>query len=168
LRVFRVTSLTGFLAWLVSGAMAQKGERTCRSSDLRVVSSFVASGDMVPADCREQARFVALALAGYPQANAWHWVVACDQAAWQRFLRLSGRPGSAEILASTDLEGRTTYLRGDKLLHPDDLQADARMVIGHELAHIRLGSEDELSADRLSRVWLKLGYGSLLGRNRGP
>jgi hypothetical protein len=122
-----------------------------RGSDLRVVSSFVATGEIVPADCGAEVGIVTRALARRPGPAGWHWVVLCDEAAWRRFLVLSGRPGEDEILASTDLDGRTTYLRGDKLLHPLDFCADPQRVIGHELAHIELQSGDELATEGLSR-----------------
>ena len=159
MRSIQAIGLAVLLAALGRTGFCQSGP----GSDLRVVSSFVAVGQAVPEECREQVEVVTRVIAGYPQPSGWHWVLVCDAAAWQRFLRLSGRPGQNDILASTDLEGRITYLRGDKLLHPGDVRAGIGAVIGHELAHIRLGSEDELSADRLSRSWQKFGDASLSG-----
>jgi hypothetical protein len=69
------------------------------------------------------------------------------------FLRLSSRDEQAEIYASTDLSGRTTYIRGAKLLYPYDLQAEPDDIIAHELAHIRLRSSSEARADSLARRW---------------
>jgi len=151
--------LVVILAMGFGGAVAQ----AWAGSDLRVVSSFVGVGETVPEDCREQVGLVTQVMAGYLLPGGWHWVVVCDAAAWQRFLRLSGRPGRGDIRASTDLEGHTTYLRGDTLLHRGDFGAGAEEVIGHELAHIRLGSGDEGSAEELSRSWRK----ALRGGNAG-
>ena len=122
-------------------------------SDLRVVSSFVAVGELAPAECTSEIEAFAHAIAGRPQPLDWHWVLVCDQAGWNRFLRLSGRAGQEEILASTDLAARTTYLRGDKLLHPKDFATSPIVVIGHELAHIQLQTGDEFAAERLNRAY---------------
>jgi hypothetical protein len=122
-------------------------------SDLRIVSSFVAAGEPVPEACREEAHAFAASLVRYPRPGAWHWVLVCDEAGWRRFLRLSGRAEGAAIYASTDLEGRTTYLRGAKLLYPYDLEASPEGIVAHELAHIWLRSEDEARAEELVRLW---------------
>jgi len=122
-------------------------------SDVRFVSSFVAAGEPVPSECREEAHTFALSLVRYPRPESWHWVLVCDEAGWRRFLRLSGRSEGAAIYASTDLGGRTTYIRGAKLLYPYDLHADPDEIVAHELAHIRLQSESESRVSDLVREW---------------
>ncbi len=131
-------------------------ERALRvdASDVRIVSSFVATGQPVPGECREEAHTLAECLIHYPRPISWHWVLLCDEAGWRRFLRLSGRQENEAIYASTDLEARTTYLRGAKLFIAIDLDAGGDSVIAHELAHIRLNSSDEQAAKELARAWL--------------
>jgi hypothetical protein len=122
-------------------------------SDVRVVSSFVAAGEPVPRECREEAYILARSLVRYPRPASWHWVLVCDEAGWRRFIRLSGREEQAAIYASTDLAGRTTYIRGAKLLYPGDLRANPDDIIAHELAHIYLNGASESGADELARLW---------------
>lgn len=132
--------------------------------DVRIVSSFVAPGEPVPAQCISEAKVFAQAVTRYPQPEGWHWVLICDEAGWRRFLDLSGRPGEYAIYASTDLEGRTTYLRGDKLLHSIDLRAKPEEIMAHELAHIRLHAEDEHDAQKLGQYWLRATNGGRRGQ----
>lgn len=138
---------------LASGASAQSGPAIADDSDIRIVSSFVAAGRPVPAECRLQAHAFAESLVRYPRPWSWHWVLVCDEAGWRRFLRLSGRGEQAAIYASTDLEGRTTYLRGAQLLLPSDFGAEINAVAAHELAHIQLNSGDESQVASLARTW---------------
>ena len=128
-------------------ATGQKPPESADDSDVRIVSSFVAPGEPVPDQCREEAHTFAWSLVRYPRPAAWHWVLVCDEAGWRRFLRLSGREEQAAIYASTDLAGRITYIRGAKLLYPFDLQAEPDDIIAHELAHIQLESSSESRAD---------------------
>jgi len=107
----------------------------------------------VPSECREEVHVFALTLVRYARPDSWHWVVICDEAGWRRFLRLSGRDEGASIYASTDLDAKTTYIRGAKLLYPYDLHADPDDIIAHELAHIQLRTESEVRADDLARLW---------------
>ena len=123
------------------------------ASDVRFVSSFVAAGQPAPNECREEAHIFALSLVRYPRPTSWHWVLICDEAGWRRFLRVSGRSEGAAIYASTDLGGRSTYIRGTKLLYPYDLQSDPDEIVAHELAHIRLQTESEDRVRELVRLW---------------
>lgn len=134
-------------------AASQSSQAATDTSDVRIVSSFVAAGAPVPKECRKEAYTLALNLVRYPRPASWHWVLVCDEAGWRRFLRLSGRDEQTAIYASTDLAGRTTYIRGAKLLYPNDLQACPAGIIAHELAHIRLQSDSEAGADDLVRLW---------------
>jgi hypothetical protein len=134
-------------------APGQRSPEAVDVSDVRIVSSFVAPGDPVPGECREEAHAFAMTLVRYPRPASWHWVLICDEAGWRRFLRLSGRGDREGIYASTDLAERTTYLRGVKLLYPYDLYAEPDDIIAHELAHIWLDSSNESSADSLARRW---------------
>jgi hypothetical protein len=124
-------------------------------SQVRIVSSFVDPAERVPAECLREAGLLVGRLVRYPRPASWRWVLVCDEAGWARFLRLSGRGGQGEIYASTDLESGTTYVRGSKLLNPDDLRASPDAVIAHELAHIQLHSRDEVAAEALGRSWLR-------------
>lgn len=141
---------------VAAGGVPMRGQtppRTADNSDVRIVSSFVPAGEPVPGECREEAHVFARSVARYPRPDSWHWVLICDEAGWRRFLRLSSRDERAAIYASTDLSGRTTYIRGAKLLYPYDLQAEPDDIVAHELAHIRLQSSSEARADSLARLW---------------
>jgi hypothetical protein len=138
------------LLFLAPGAFAQAG---ADHSDIRIVSSFVAPGEPVPENCRQQAHVFAESLVRYPRPAAWHWVLVCDEAGWRRFLRLSGRGEQDSIYASTDLAGRATYLRGAKLFSASGFGVGLNHVVAHELAHIWLNTEDESKADELARAW---------------
>ena len=144
------------LATCSLSAASQSSQAATDASDVRIVSSFVAAGAPVPKECRKEAYTLALNLVRYPRPVSWHWVLVCDEDGWRRFLRLSGRDEQADIYASTDLAGRTTYIRGAKLLYPYDLQASPGGIVAHELAHIRLQSDSEARADELVRLWQEL------------
>jgi hypothetical protein len=134
-----------------SGAgLAHIAPSVADASDVRIVSSFVAPGRPVPAECRDEAHVFAGSLVRYPRPVSWHWVLICDEAGWRRFLRLSGRREDEAIYASADLESRTTYLRGPKLLYPGDFGVRPDEIVAHELTHIWLNSSDELAARRLA------------------
>ncbi len=138
---------------LAPGAFAQAAPPADDRSDIRIVSSFVAPGEPVPENCRQQARAFAESLVRYPRPASWHWVLVCDEAGWSRFLRISGRGGQDSIYASTDLAARTTYLRGAKVSAASDFGVEMDRVVAHELAHIRLNSDDESKAEALASLW---------------
>jgi hypothetical protein len=48
------------------------------------------------------------------------------------------------------LDAKTTYVRGWALLHPfsDDLVAQPRHIVAHELGHILLNTHDEDNAEK--------------------
>jgi len=137
-------------------------------SDVRIASSFVAAGEPVPSECLEEAHIFAMSLVRYPRPDTWHWVLICDEAGWRRFLRLSGRSEGAAIYASTDLGGRTTYIRGAKLLYPYDLHVSPDGIVAHELAHILLRTESEARVNDLVRAWQGEGEtGITIGLHQG-
>jgi hypothetical protein len=94
-------------------------------------------------------------------------VLVCDEAGWERFLRLSGRWEGDPIYASTDLAGRATYLRGAKLLTYEDFGVELDNVMRHELAHIRLNSTDEAEAEALSRQGAEVNWDTKQTQNTG-
>ncbi len=138
---------------LCGRGLAQVSPPLTDQSDVRIISSFVAPGKPVPPECRQQAHIFAELLVRYPRPGSWHWILVCDEAGWRRFLRLSGRPEEAGIYASTELDARTTYLRGAKLLCFNDINPSPNQIVAHELAHIWLQSDDEARSNRLARRW---------------
>jgi hypothetical protein len=59
--------------------------------------------------------------------------------------------GNSNIpLAATDLESKTTYVRGWAPIHlfSDDLFAQPRHIVAHELGHITLNTHNEAKAER--------------------
>ncbi|HEY6770573.1 MAG TPA: hypothetical protein VI386_37995 [Candidatus Sulfotelmatobacter sp.] len=57
---------------------------------------------------------------------------------------------SNQPLAATDLESKTTYVRGWALIRPfiDDLFAQPRHIVAHELGHIMLNTQNESKAEK--------------------
>jgi len=155
------------LLFLATGTYAQTRQQEADRSDIRIVSSFVVAGEPVPEDCGRQAHVFAESLVRYPRPNSWHWVLVCDEAGWERFLRLSGRWEGDPIYASTDLAGRATYLRGAKLLTYEDFGVELDNVMRHELAHIRLNSTDEAEAEALSRQGAEVNWDTKQTQNTG-
>jgi hypothetical protein len=108
----------------------------------------------LPADCQAEAAVLSPLLTRY-HSPSWTWVVACDEAAWTQVeshigftietVTTKGTP-----LAATDLSGRTTYVRGYALIHPfsDDIVAQPRHIVAHELGHITLNTHNEAKAER--------------------
>jgi hypothetical protein len=168
-RVIRARVIGGILgsslAFSAAG-LCQTSAGGTDNSDVRIVSSFVPAGEPVPRECRDEARLFAESLIRYPRPASWHWVLLCDEAGWRQFLRLSGRSEGEAIYASTDLEACTTYLRGAKLFNLSNFGADADEVVAHELAHIRLDSQDEAAAQDLARVWQRYFRKGDSGTNR--
>ena len=156
MKVLRVIGGVLFLsAMFPAGVLAQRSpSRNTSIQVIQVVSSFVASGQPAPQECSEESTVLVREIHAFPQSGPWRWIVLCDEAAWEQFLRRSGRRGEQGIYASTNLTLRTTYLRGATLLHPEDFRAQPAHVIAHELAHIVLSTSDEDRADAQCRKWM--------------
>jgi hypothetical protein len=126
----------------------------CGQNTISVVTVFPHPHAQLPAVCQAQADILSQTIQRYPHPEAWHWVLLCDDPAWQHLLTHLDRRGEA-VYALTDLEGSTTYLRGATLLRPDNAQARPDHVIAHELAHIALHDRDESLAEQLASGWLR-------------
>jgi hypothetical protein len=99
----------------------------------------------LPTECQQESAILAPLLAQY-QTPSWTWFVACDEAAWTKVadhigftvetITTGGQP------SRTDLRTKTTYVRGWAQLSPfgDDLVAQPRHIVAHELGHIMLMS----------------------------
>jgi hypothetical protein len=63
----------------------------------------------------------------------------------------------SQPLAATDLANKTTYVRGWALLHPfsDDLVAQPKHIVAHELGHITLNTHNEAKAEKRGMELLK-------------
>jgi hypothetical protein len=109
-----------------------------------------------------------LQIAGeFPMVHRWTFYIVCDEASWRRFVRRSGqldhgiavngisyhnRP-DVQVYGTTYLASRVTYIRGDKLLHPDPGITPSH-IVAHELAHIILKSPDEVRVDHVALSWM--------------
>ncbi len=85
----------------------------------------------------------------------WHYVVVCGESAWRTYEVFSER-SEAELersSADTNLKGRTTFFRGDRLLtseFPDNLEK----VVAYEVASILLQTTDEKTIQRQVALWI--------------
>ncbi len=152
------------ISWIV-GLVLFCALCACAETNVSVVSSFARPGEPVSRDCQAQATILARAIAAYPHPESWRWVMLCDDAAWQHFLRHVDR-ADLRVYALTDIEGQVTCFRGFTLLHPDDPSAQPNHVVAHELAHIRLHTSDEDRAEALAQSWLVEGCKTCTGAVR--
>ncbi len=128
----------------------------CAETNIGVISSFARPGDPVSRECQAQVNILASALGSYPHPENWRWLVLCDDAVWQHFLRHVDR-ADLHVYALTDIDGQVTCFRGFTLVHPDSPSAEPNHVVAHELAHIRLHTRDEDRAEALAESWLVKG-----------
>ena len=118
------------------------------------IQFFSAKVGALPTECQQESAVLAPLLAQY-HSPSWTWFVACDESSWKKIEDHIGFTfetyGNSNIpLAATDLESKTTYVRGWALIHPfsDDLFAQPRHIIAHELGHITLNTHNEVKAER--------------------
>jgi hypothetical protein len=109
----------------------------------------------------QESAVLAPLLAQY-HSPSWTWFVVCDESGWKQFEDHIGFTfetyGNSNMpLAATDLESKTTYVRGWALIHPfsDDLFAQPRHIVAHELGHITLNTHNEARAERRGMELLK-------------
>jgi hypothetical protein len=74
----------------------------------------------LPTECQQESAILALLLAQY-HSPSWTWFVACDEAAWSKIADHIGFTvetitTAGQLLAATDLQAKTTYVRGWALL----------------------------------------------------
>lgn len=119
-----------------------------------LVSTMVPVGSQIPQECRDEASVLRRDLLRFPRARTWRWIIFCENAGWEQFLQRSGTVDRGETYASTDLERHITYLKGTTLLNPDDFRAPPIHIIGHEMGHIWLNSNDESAAERQYQRWM--------------
>lgn len=98
-------------------------------------------------------------LAEFHSPADWTWIVACDEAAWQKIEVMSGfqKAVNGQIMGLTDLERHITYVRGWVMLHPLSLDPEAkpRHVVAHELGHILANTRDEQKAEAKGQSLLR-------------
>jgi hypothetical protein len=133
---------------------ASHAKRLRSKHDQRGISVSHGHRLSVPVSCQTQADLLLQTLQRYPHPANWHWILLCDDAAWNHLLVHIDRSRDS-VYAVTDLEGRTTCVRGTTLLRPDQPQASPEHVVAHELAHIMLRTPDEDRAEQLARHWLR-------------
>jgi hypothetical protein len=118
------------------------------------IQFFSAKVGALPTECQQESAVLAPLLAQF-RSPSWTWFVVRDEAGWKQFEDHIGFTfetlGTSNIpLAATDLESKTTYVRGWALIHPlsDDLFAQPRHIVAHELGHIMLNTHNEVKAER--------------------
>ena len=122
-----------------------------------VRSTFRKPGEPIPAVCLQQIEVFKAIAKNYPLPVSWKFLIACDDAQWNLFLRHEGINLDGRIhYAETDIQDGITVLRGVTLLRPDAPGAAPDHVIAHELAHIALRSEDEDKVESMAQEWLSL------------
>jgi hypothetical protein len=118
------------------------------------IQFFSSKAGALPTECQQESAVLAPLLAEF-HSPSWTWVVACDEAAWKKVedhigFTFETVTHDSQPLAATELESKTTYVRGWALIHPfsDDLFAQPRHIVAHELGHITLSTHSEAKAER--------------------
>jgi len=138
------------LATFAAAASFAPGQNT-----VSVLSTFSKPGEPIPAVCLQQIEVFKAIAKKYPLPLTWEFLIACDDAQWNLFLRHEGINLDGRIhYAETDIQDGITVLRGETLLHPDAPGAAPDHVIAHELVHIALRSEDEARVESVVQEWL--------------
>lgn len=119
-----------------------------------------------PACVREGEAFIKIA-SQYPQPTNWTFYIVCTERSWYQFLKKSGQlkhgvlvdgvvyKNNPRVLVygTTYLGSHVTYLRGDKLTHPDPWMSPDH-IVAHEIAHIVLASSNEQKVDHQALEWV--------------
>ncbi len=140
-------------------ALSASAQSAPDESRIDFISTFVKPGEPVPQECAQFGALVQKLLTVYEHPAAWHWIVVCDESEWMRLERHVGlrlTPNN-QILAFTNLDVRSTCLRGWMLTHPVDVSPELQPdhVIRHELGHILEMTGDEVVAERRAGLLLK-------------
>lgn len=109
-------------------------------------------------ECAQQARIFMNSAQYFPEPSNWRFVIVCDEFTWNRFTRESGQfQPRVQVYAATNLDRRTTFIRGWHLTHVDLTMGapTPERVVAHELAHIILNTLDDDLADRQAIAWLE-------------
>jgi hypothetical protein len=118
------------------------------------IQFFSAKVGALPQECQQEAAVLSPLLTQF-HSPSWTWFVACDESDWKKVedhigFTFETYGTSNQPLAATDLEAKTTYVRGWALIHPfsDDLFAQPRHIVAHELGHITLNTHNESKAEK--------------------
>ena len=89
--------------------------------------------------------------------DGWHFVVVCGEEGWKSYAAFSPRGEAVleEASADTDLAGRTTYFREDRLHTPQP--HGLQRVLAHEIASIVLKTDDENAIQAQMATWERNG-----------
>ncbi len=153
-----IRQLAVFTLLAVVSMFAISAHAGAQNNRITVSSMFTKDGGAMTAECRSEAMaFMAIAK-NYPQPSNWHFIIICDEPSWQDWIQKSGqyRQG-VEVYGTTYLKDRVTYIRGPKLIHPDDtsgVPSPAR-IVAHELAHVILNTMDDDKAESQAVIWMR-------------
>jgi hypothetical protein len=127
----------------------------------------LAPGTKPPAICVQEGEAFLHIAAQYPTVHQWTFYIVCTERSWNHFLHrsrqdahgvlLNGMPYSynpnVQIYATTYAQSHVTYIRGDKLIHPDPAMTPSHIVV-HELARIIMNIASEAQVDQQAMQWI--------------
>lgn len=137
---------TAVIATLISlPAVAQT--RYCLGGDLDHLSAAER------ASCSAAREMVQATATRLQAPENWHFVIVCGEQGWRDYTAVSQRGEVAleDSSADTDLGERVTYLRESRLSAPHT--HGPQRVIAHELASIRLNTQDEQAIEAQLTLW---------------
>ncbi len=107
-------------------------------------------------DCLRSAITIRGGIAKFHAPEDWRYFVICTESDWKTYVAFSKR-SAAELKtmgADTDLEGRTTFFRGQWLRNVDTHSPVAEKMIAREVASAVLQSVDEVAISKQVERWI--------------
>jgi hypothetical protein len=105
--------------------------------------------------CDAAAAVAEQVIKAYPHPASWHYVVACDDAAWTHLIGVAAPGERAEfVYGATEPKTQLMILRGTRLVNPRAGEPTPNHIISYGLARIFLRDSDEVAAEQLSQRWM--------------
>ena len=146
------SALKSFCFGLVgcSLAAAQTPGRFCLGGDLQHLSAAQRAA------CSGKLAAVRNAALRYNAPADWHFVMVCGEEGWKAYAPFSNRTATelARTSADTDLTGRSTYFREERLKDAGVTGASER-IVAREMAAIVLGTNDETAIEARLDLWMR-------------
>ena len=150
----KINTLVLSVAALVLGVGAD-GRLALGQNSVSFYTVFAKANQPVPAECVQEVKLFESLAAKLPHPKSgWKFVMVCDDGSWNLAMQHIGFSGDGmEHYGETDLTGKMTLFRGEKLIHPD-IGVSAEHIVAHELAHVMMQSTDELKVDQQALAWI--------------